>query len=97
MSPPLVGLLILLCLLAIWYFEWVPPLGAVTFIRIRSGSLHLVRGTVRAPVLSDLTDILRPAGVTTGFICINGERRIVFSRSIPAAIHQPLRNVLASQ
>ena len=96
MSPAAVGLLLVLSLLAIWYFEWLVPLGASTLIRIRGDSLQVLRGSVRAPVRSDLSDILRRAGVTRGFICINHQRRIVFSRSIPDSIRQHLRNVLAS-
>ena len=96
MSPPVVGLLILLCLLVIWYCELVVPLGASTHIVIRGDSLQVRRGIVRSHVQSALTDILRQAGVTRGFICVNDQRRIVFSRNIPPAIRQHLRNVLAN-
>ena len=96
MTPSFVGFLILTGLLAVWYFELLVPLGASVHIRVRGDSLRVVRGSVRAPVLADLTDMLRRAGVSRGFICINDRRRIVFSRNIPASIHQYLRNVLAN-
>ena len=97
MSPPFAGLLIVLSLLAIWYFELLVPLGTSTLIRIRGDSLLVARGSVRSHTQAALTDILRPAGVTHGFICFNERQRIVFSRNIPPAIRQHLRNVLASQ
>jgi hypothetical protein len=98
MSRALAGtlLLLLLSLLAIWHFELLVPLAAGTLIRIRGGSLRVVRGSLRAQVLADLTDMVRQAGVTRGFICINARRRIIFSRNLPASIHQHLRNVLAN-
>jgi len=97
MPPPLVGLLMLIGLLAIWYFELVVPLGATTHIRICGDSLRVLRGSVRSHVQTALTDILRSAGVTRGFICVTDKRRIVFSRNIPAEIRQQIRNLLASQ
>ena len=97
MTPSTAGLILVLGLLAVWYFELLVPLGAGTHIRIRGGALHVVRGIVRSHVQSALTDILRQAGVSNGFICINGQRRILFSRNIPLNIRQQLRNVLANQ
>ena len=96
LAGTLLLLLLLLSLLAIWHFELLVPLAAGTLIRIRGGSLRVVRGSLRAQVLADLTDMVRQAGVTRGFICINARRRIIFSRNLPASIHQHLRNVLAN-
>lgn len=97
MRPEVVGLLVLLCLLALWYLEVFPPLGASLVIRIRGGRLVAATGSVRTQTLADLSEILRPAGITRGFLAIDDNRRILFSRNIPAHLHQQLRNVLANR
>lgn len=97
MSPEFVGLLLLCCLLAVWYLEVLPPMGASLVIRIRRGSVSAVRGSVRSHVIADLTDILRQERITRGFIALNDNQRIVFSRNIPAHLQQSLRNVLVNR
>ena len=42
----------------------------------------------------DAEEVLAAAGVKSGFIAIMPDQRVRFSRSVPAAIHQRLRNVL---
>jgi len=44
--------------------------------------------------MNSLFDILQEAQVKSGFIAITSEARVKFSRNIPEAIHQQLRNVL---
>ena len=97
MSAELVGFLLLIALLAVWYLEVMPPVGASLVIRIRGASLRVVRGGVRSHVVTDLTDILRPARLTRGFIALNDNQRVIFSRNIPAELHQQLRNVLVNR
>jgi hypothetical protein len=52
---------------------------------------------MRSHAREHLTEILSDAQVSRGFIAITPANRIVFSRNIPAAVHQRLRNVLLNQ
>lgn len=96
MAPEWLGVLIIVTLVLVWYFEIVPPLGATVVIRIRRGHPAAARGNVPSRVLTDLAGILREAGVDRGYIARNGDGRIVFSRSIPETIRQALRNVVVN-
>ena len=73
---------------------FVPSPMAETVVRFRAGKLSMKRGTLRTQVRDDLAEVLSGAGVTNGFICINAEGRVSFSRTIPSELHQRLRNVL---
>ena len=72
----------------------VPSPMAGTIVRFRAGKVSMKRGTLRSQVRDDLAEVLATAGVASGFICIGREGRVSFSRTIPAALHQRLRNVL---
>lgn len=99
MSP--LGILLLLAALlfpfAILWLDKLPPGDATTLIRIRSGNIQHVRGKVSALAREHVLDILSEANVVTGFIAINAQKRVTFSRNIPSGIHQKLRNVLLNQ
>lgn len=71
-----------------------PPCNATILIRIRAGKTAIKRGHLRGQVRDDLEEVLASAGVTTGFIALTSESRVHFSRNIPEAIRQRLRNVL---
>lgn len=73
---------------------FIPSPLAETVVRFRAGKISMKRGTLRSQVRDDLAEVLTGAGVANGFICINREKRVSFSRSIPQAFHQRLRNVL---
>jgi hypothetical protein len=75
----------------------LPPLNATTLISIRRGQVRLRKGQLRVHAKEDVSDILREAGVSRGFIAITAQNRVVFSRRIPSTIHQRLRNVLLNQ
>ncbi len=72
----------------------IPPVNATTVVRIRGGRLLVQKGRVGGQAKELLTDVLREAGVSNGFMAILPDKRITFSRQIPAAIQQRLRNVL---
>ena len=72
----------------------IPSPMAATVVRFRAGKIWMKRGALRTQVRDDLAEVLAGAGVTNAFICINGEGRVSFSRTIPSAFHQRLRNVL---
>ena len=75
----------------------LPPGDAVTLIQIRAGTLHITRGKVSSLAKEHVLDIMSEAKVTAGFIAINAQKRVTFSRGIPGTIHQKLRNVLLNQ
>ena len=75
-------------------FGFFPPWNATTVIRIRAGKISLKRGQLRGQIRDDLEEVLGDAGVTSGFIAITDAARVHFSRNIPEALRQRLRNVL---
>jgi len=76
---------------------FLPPPFSGTLIRISGGVVEVRKGAVRPNVRQDVGDVLRNAGISQGFIAITAERRLAFSRSIPAGVRQRLRNVLFNQ
>jgi hypothetical protein len=75
----------------------LPPFDATTLIYIREGALEIKRGRLKPHAHEHLSDILRDSKVSRGFIAITANNRVSFSRSIPRALHQRLRNVLLNQ
>lgn len=73
---------------------FVPSPMAETVVRLRAGKISMKRGTLRSQVRDDLAEVLSGAGVVNGFISIGREGRLSFSHTIPAELHQRLRNVL---
>jgi hypothetical protein len=82
--------------LSVW-LGLVPPPNAATLIRIKGGQLHLRKGQLRAYAKDHASEILAGAGVSGGFIAITSQNSVIFSRQIPTAIRQRLRNVLLNQ
>jgi hypothetical protein len=81
---------------AVW-LGFVPPPHASTLLRIRAGAIRTTRGSLKPHAREHVTEILTGAGVSKGFIAITPGNRVSFSRHIPGAIHQRLRNVLLNQ
>lgn len=71
-----------------------PPRNARCLIRIRNGSCFVLGESLPPHVLGSVSEVLHKAAVRKGFIAITSDSRIKFSRHIPKAIHQRLRNVL---
>ena len=94
-------LAVIFCLAAIAFgavaLGFVPPPNASILVRVSAGSIRVVRGTLRFHAREHLADILTDAKVSKGFIAISAGNKVTFSRTIPAAIHQRLRNVLLNQ
>ena len=80
----------------IW-LEYIPPFGATTYLRIRNGTLIIQRGQVLAHAREAASEILRSRKIMAGFIAITADKRMHFSRQVPAEIRQRLRNVLLNQ
>jgi hypothetical protein len=91
-----IGGLALAAFLAVW-LGFVPPPYAGTLIRIRGGLLNVRRGQLRSDAREHLREILQEAGVSHGFIAVTAGNRVAFSRQIPPAVRQRLRNVLLNQ
>ena len=77
---------------SVW-LRYIPPFGDRTLLRIKNGTLCVSRGQLHAHAREAATEILS-GFVKSGFIAITDERRVVFSRQIPAELHQRLRNAL---
>jgi hypothetical protein len=78
-------------------FGYVPPPGARTVLHVRAGDIRVAGSRLKPHAKADVAEILSEAGVSRGFIAVTRENRVKFSRHIPAAIHQRLRNVLLNQ
>jgi hypothetical protein len=76
---------------------YVPPPHASTLLRIRAGALHVARGRLQPHAREHVAEILLEVGISRGFVAVTPTNRVTFSRNIPAAIHQRLRNVLLNQ
>jgi hypothetical protein len=85
-----------LALAAVW-FGFVPPPNASTLLQIRAGAVRTSRGRLKPHAREHVTEILTEASVSRGFIAITPGNRVVFSRTIPNAVHQRLGNVLLNQ
>jgi len=72
----------------------VPSPWAATVVRFRRGRVMVTRGRLRPQVREDLTEVLGGFGVERGFIAISANGQVSFSRTIPPATRQRLRNVL---
>jgi hypothetical protein len=75
----------------------VPPPHAMTLIRFRDGRVLVKRGKVQPYAREQLADVLKEAGISSCFIAVSASRRVAFSRLIPPAYHQRLRNIILNQ
>jgi len=82
--------------MAVW-LGFVPPPNARLLIKIRGGSVRVARGSLKAHAREHVTEILSEIGINRGFIAVSADNRVAFSRQIPVAVHQRLRNVLLNQ
>ena len=92
----IIGGLVSVVAASVW-LGFLPPPHATTLIRISGGQLYVTRGGLKAHAKQDVSEILRDAGVSHGFIAIARRNRVTFSRRIPTTVHQRLRNVLLNQ
>ena len=74
--------------------SFLPPLNAITVLRIRNGGAFISGDSLPLHVKLSVAEIIHEAGLKKGFIAIASDRRAKFSRNIPPTIHQRLRNVL---
>ena len=91
-----IACLVALAFAAVW-LGFVPPPHASTLLHVRTGAVRTTRGSLSPHAREHVTEILSEARVSRGFIAVTPGNRVVFSRHIPAAVHQRLRNVLLNQ
>lgn len=65
-------------------------------IQIRSGSVRCVKGKMLNRVMSDISSLASEVDLREGEIWINQLGKVSFSGDIPEALHQRIRNVIAS-
>jgi len=80
--------------LAVFFLRDRPPLNTKCLIRIHNGAGFVSGEPLPRHVMMAVADILHGAQVKTGFIAITSDPRATFSRNIPEAIRQQLRNVV---
>ena len=88
--------LVILAFAAVW-FGFIPPPNAETLVRVREGTVWVSRGQLQPHAKQDVAEILCEAEVSKGFIAVTSTNRVIFSRHIPAAVRQRLRNVILNQ
>jgi len=84
----------------IGFVYWAMQPNYVFLIRIDNGNAKLAKGKVTPLFLSQVSDACNQAGVPRGWIggIARGRRiKLAFSRSIPLACQQQLRNVWAAK
>lgn len=90
---PLIVLLVIALALA-FHFGLLDTLAARTLIRVRADGIAVERGQISARAAQHVADVLREAGLREGHIAITSANKVSFSRHIPPALHQRLRNIL---
>jgi hypothetical protein len=78
-------------------FGFLPPPHASTLIRVNDGKVRISRGEMRPHAKVQMAEVLSEAGVSRCFIALTPGNRVRFSRGVPSAIHQRLRNIILNQ
>jgi len=73
---------------------FLPPLFSRTVIRIRDGHVRIAGAALSPRAKQHLEDVVRETGLSSGFIALSKRGQVGFSRSIPKALRQRLRNIL---
>lgn len=76
----------------LWFLKLTSPLVLV----IREDGVSAAKGRIPAATLRQLHEVLDEAGIRSGTIHASGAGRYSFSRHVPEAVHQRLRNILVS-
>lgn len=66
-------------------------------IKIRDGDALCTKGKISSALLAEISSLASSHSVVKGDIWIDGVGRVSFSRHIPEALHQRLRNVIVSR
>jgi hypothetical protein len=76
--------------------RWVDRLFATILIDLKDDSATLGKGTISSRTLREIGEIIVQQPGLRGYLWIEKSGRWKFSGSIPEAIQQRIRNVLAS-
>ena len=88
--------LVLAAVIALW-LRLVPPPFAASLLKFDGDKIQARKGILRPYARDQLVELLRDKRIGRGFIAVLRNGRVVFSRSVPAEMHQRLRNVLLNQ
>ncbi len=78
-------------------FRFFPPPWASVILTIRQGTVRLKKGRLPQQLQERVSEILAEEQIPHGFVAITNRQRILFSRRIPAATQQRMRNVLVNR
>lgn len=76
--------------------RWLDRLAATVLIDLKDGTATLGKGTFPARTIREISEIISQEPGLGGYLWIEKSNRWKFSGSIPEAIQQRIRNVLAS-
>lgn len=76
--------------------KWIDRLAATILIDLKDGTASPGKGSMSSRILREISDIIAHQPGLRGYLWIEKNGRWKFSRSIPEAIQQRIRNVLAS-
>jgi hypothetical protein len=93
----LIPVALVVAIIVPFWLRWLPPPHAVALVRITQDGIQLRKGQLRPYAREQVVEIVREKGISNGFIAMLPGRKVVFSRSVPANLHQRLRNVLLNQ
>lgn len=76
--------------------KFLSRLSAITAIRFKEGRAVALKGKPMRSLLNDLSQLAEDSSLQKGEIWINALGKISFSKEIPPAVHQRIRNVILS-
>lgn len=79
---------------AVTSFGLLPSPFSQTLLRIRDGSVRVEKGELKARAREHVADVVREAGLKSGFVAISRTRKVTFSSGFPESLRQTLRNIL---
>lgn len=88
---------LVLALLGAIEFRFFPPPWASVILTIRQGTVRLKKGRLPQQLQERVSEILAEEKISHGFVAVTSRQRILFSRRIPAATQQRVRNVLVNR
>ena len=87
-----------LVVVVIWWllvaFGIAPSPFSRTTIRIRNGQIRIDGAELSQRAKEHVADVIRDAMLFKGFITLSAKRYVGFSREVPEAMRQTLRNIL---
>lgn len=76
--------------------KWLDRLTAGILIDLKDGKATLGKGGLPSRTIGEISDVVSSEPTLRGYLWKAGNGRWKFSRSIPDAVQQRIRNILAS-